>query len=156
MFEKLKEMNTELDQLKAKHLEMSKAMFSEVSKQLFDKHSVLESFSWNQYTPYFNDGDECTFSANVDYPEVNGMEIGEDEMEETLVDYGSYDNVTRTYPNKVETPNPDFNPALAKASEDVLEFLQNVDEDVLRNMFGDHVTITVTKEGVDVSEYDHE
>lgn len=35
-------------------------------KQLFEDFPDLEWFSWTQYTPYFNDGDECTFRVNSD------------------------------------------------------------------------------------------
>jgi len=143
MFEKLKEMNAELDQLKAKHLEISKTMFSDVSKQLFEKHSVLESFGWKQYTPYFNDGDECTFSAHVEEPDINGYDSYDDEIYEKLLDYEG-------------KPRSNFDPALQSAVDDVQGFLSNIDEQVLRNMFGDHVKITVSRDGVKVADYRHD
>jgi hypothetical protein len=147
MFEKLKEMNAELEALKKTHLEKSKAMFTDVAKELFEKHSVLESFEWTQYTPYFNDGSECTFSAYVDDPRINGLGYYSGNCQETFwkqVD-GKYQNV----------PNPNYDPKMSVARKDVTEFLQNIDEAVLRDMFGDHVQVTVTRNGVEVNEYDH-
>jgi hypothetical protein len=47
--------------------EEARAMVRDVFKQgataLFEAHPALESFGWTQYTPYFNDGDECVFGA---------------------------------------------------------------------------------------------
>ncbi len=143
MFEKLKEMNAEPEQLKAAHLEKSKAMFTEVSKELFDKHPLLESFGWRQYTPYFNDGEECTFSAHVDDPNMNGLD--DDELYEVIRE--------KDYDGK---PHEKFNPVLLTAYTDVQEFLSNVDEAALRDMFGDHMEITVSRDGTEVEEYEHD
>lgn len=156
MFEELKQMNAELEELKKAHLEKSKAMFTAVAKKVFDKHPILESFSWTQYTPYFNDGDECVFSANIDYLSINDEEFGSGKMEEINTEYGEYDPATRSYPNKKETPNPDFNKNLLLAGEDAKEFLSNIDDSVLRDMFGDHVEVKVTRDGTEVEEYEHD
>lgn len=48
-------------------------------KALFGKYPDLISFSWTQYTPYFNDGDECVFSVYADYPEMELEGIDQDE-----------------------------------------------------------------------------
>lgn len=143
MFEQLKEMNAELEQLKAKHLEKSKAMFTDVAKQLFEKHAVLQSFRWTQYTPYFNDGDECVFSARVDQPDMNGMDYYDDELYEKLTD--SQGN-----------PRKNFDENINNAYKDVQEFLSNIDESILRDMFGDHVEVNVTRTGTEVEVYEHD
>ncbi len=142
MFEELKQMNEELAELKKNHLERSKKLFTSVAAKVFEKHAILESFSWNQYTPYFNDGEECTFSANTDYCQINGEDWE--------------DSKFRKLDWRDKSPNPDYIPALGDAKEDVKEFLSNIDESVLRDMFGDHVTVTVTKSGTEVDDYEHE
>lgn len=148
MFEQLKEMNAELEQLKKQHLEKSKIMFADVAKQVFEKHPILESFGWRQYTPYFNDGEECTFSAHIDDPYVNEQEEYDDGSRETI-----YQKVEGEYK---DIPNPDYKPEIAAARKDVVEFLKNIDESVLREMFGDHKMITVKRESVEVEEYEHD
>jgi hypothetical protein len=55
-------------------------LFNMQIKELFSKQPVLNSFSWAQYTPYFNDGDECTFSVNREYIKINDTE--NDELED--------------------------------------------------------------------------
>ena len=39
--------------------------------------TALTSFAWTQYTPHWNDGDACTFSAHTDYLYINGSEDSE-------------------------------------------------------------------------------
>lgn len=51
--------------------ETAKGLFNEMSADLFNEHQNLVSYSWTQYTPYFNDGDECVFRCQGDYPTVS-------------------------------------------------------------------------------------
>lgn len=156
MFEELKQMNAELEELKAQHLEKSKGMFTKVSALLFEKHPKLESFDWTQYTPYFNDGDECVFSARTDEPGINGVSGYDVNFDDEFVtDYSAKekDPVTKQWP---KIPNKDYNLELAAAHKDVKEFLSNIDDSVLRELFGDHVEVTVTAQGTSVDEHDHD
>jgi len=41
------------------------SIFEAAAKELFAKYPSLESFSWTQWTPYFNDGDTCYFSVHA-------------------------------------------------------------------------------------------
>jgi hypothetical protein len=50
--------------------ETAKGLFTEMSAELFADNPQLISYSWTQYTPYFNDGDECIFRCQGDYPTV--------------------------------------------------------------------------------------
>jgi len=155
MLEELKAMKEEFAELKKTHLEKSKVMFTNICTKLFEKHPKLESFGWRQYTPYFNDGEECTFSAHVDEPDINGTDGYDANFElEFVTDYdGKQDPATKQYPKKL---NDNYSPEVAAAQKDVVEFLQNIDESVLRDLFDDHVRVTVTRAGTDVEEYEHD
>lgn len=114
----------------------AKDFFKTASKTLFDENPKLESFGWSQYTPYFNDGDTCEFSANTDYEavSVNGMsqwgeEWPEDEKEAKEIE---------------------------KLSKVVSKFLNQFEDDDFEKMFGDHVEVTVTRKGVKTEGHDHE
>lgn len=158
MFEHLKQMNAEMEALKKSYLEKSKEQFTIAAKEVFEAHPALEKFSWHQYTPYFNDGDECVFSADVDESSigVNGEDYDSNIFREVLVDYGDYDNVTRSYPKKSETKNDLFRKDLFEARKLIAEFLGNVDESTLKDLFGDHVEVTVSRTGTEVEEYEHD
>jgi len=55
----LRNKNNEISNLKKDALTLSKEVFNDWCKEIFEKHPKVESFGWNQYTPYFNDGDTC-------------------------------------------------------------------------------------------------
>ena len=91
--------------------------------QLFEKQFAecpeLESFSWNQYTPYFADGDTPVFGANLcDPSKVNGRCRWDDEEE--------------------------FSDKVLDAAQECLDILEELGEDILEEMFGDHVEFTVS------------
>src|SRR5271166_4906894 len=56
--------------------ETAKGLFTEMSADLFADNPTLVSFGWNQYTPYWCDGDVCEFSCNGGYPKVSIMADG--------------------------------------------------------------------------------
>lgn len=119
------------------------AEFAEHSKGLFGKHPKLESFSWTQYTPYFNDGEECVFGVNR---ENLDFKYGGEEYE----DIGEWN--LKPESSRYATFPEDFRPAAA----DVLDFVGQFSEDDLREMFGDHKRVVVTAAGADAQDYDHE
>jgi len=102
----------------------------EVFKEFFDKHPSAESISWTQYTPYFNDGDPCYFS-------VNEMELNADE---------DYEDEEKNSEESQEDPT---------LTDDFWE-LQNIPEEVLKSVFGDHVSVTATRDGFNVRKCNHD
>jgi len=45
---------------------------------------------------------------------------------------------------------------LTEASNEIVNFLEHFDNDFYLIKFGDHAEITVNKNGVDISDYDHD
>jgi len=116
----------------------------ELFKELFDKHPQLQSVTWRQYTPYFNDGDPCYFRVGEFETDFDGEEYEDEDEEEDVVEEEATEEV-------VEEPI-DYN----AINEAVGELEGLLPEDVLEYVFGDHVTITATREGFEVSEYEHD
>ena len=156
--EALKEKQKEIAKLKAEAQQMASDAFDSFCKEIFEKHPKIESFGWSQFTPYFNDGDTCTFSVNTDYISINGEYVDDSKWvnETTVVDWGTWNRDLRVYEGRVEVPNLDYDAELAKGSDEITEFLRNFDNDFYITRFGDHAEITVTKDGVDVDEYEHD
>ena len=154
----LKVKSSEIDKLKNETFELSNEVFGEWCKNIFEKHPKIESFGWNQYTPYFNDGDTCTFSANTDYLNVNDEYVDDcDWMGATKVtNWGTYNRETKVYEGKVEVPNEKYDKELEDAVNEIRSFLNMFDDDFYIRRFGDHSEIIVTKEGVEVDDYDHD
>jgi len=157
-FAVLREKQEEIKKLKKEMLEASNKIFTDLTKTIFEDHPKVKSFGWCQYTPYFNDGDSCTFSVNTDYIYVNGESIDESDWinETKITNYGTWNREKREYEGRTEVPNLDYDPDLSKANDEIREFLRNFDEDFFLSQFGDHAEITVTAEGVSVDEYEHD
>jgi len=59
--------------------EDARKLMLEAFKEVFDDYPALESFSWTQYTPHFNDGDPCQFGAYIDEVNLDGTYETKDE-----------------------------------------------------------------------------
>ena len=157
-FAVLREKQEEIKKLKKEKLEASNKIFTDLTKTIFEDHPKVESFGWNQFTPYFNDGDTCYFSVNTDYIQINGESVDESDWinETKITNYGTWNREKREYEGRTEVPNLDYDPELSKASDEIREFLRNFDNDFFLSQFGDHAEITITAEGVSVDEYEHD
>jgi hypothetical protein len=115
--------------------ELTHEAFLAGCRALFEAHEGLESFSWEQYTPYYCDGEPCEFSVWYDCPVINGLP--EDEVDDGT-DYDAEHNAWAL----VREPYPE-----AKFQCAVKEFLQTFPDDDLMALFGDHASITVLRDG---------
>lgn len=131
-------MQKRMDELKAQMKAEAEKIFQPEALKLFEKWPELQSFSWTQYTPYFNDGDTCEFGANTDWPTVILAGATEEDIED------AYEGVVGESENAEEI------------EKDVKEFLAQINDELYQDMFGDHVEITVTAGGIEVEEYDHD
>jgi hypothetical protein len=125
-----------------------KNFFIKGMNKIFEMYPEVKSVSWRQYTPYFNDGEECTFSANVDYFDVNGFGDYSDEGEEGTINVLDYDytNGGRQYKY----------PKGKEIYQAIKGFLNQLDDDDYKTMFGDHALVVVRKDEVTIEEYDHD
>jgi hypothetical protein len=144
--------------LKEEMLEASNKIFTDLTKTIFEENPKVKSFGWNQYTPYFLDGDTCTFSVNTDYIYINGESVDESDWisETKITNWGTWNREKKQYEGRTEVINLDYDPELSKSSDEIREFLRNFDEDFFLSQFGDHAEITITAEGVSVDEYEHD
>jgi hypothetical protein len=131
---------------------------------------------WTQYTPYFNDGDPCEFGVNADFElgwpggvEDSLWEIGYRLKEFTPYQYWGRSEVEAERMNAEYKQQHDASrdqavnagitaeliEAVKEACKPASDFL-NANEELLKTAFGDHASITVTPEGIDVDEYQHD
>lgn len=69
--ESIKEIFYKFQVEKNKLLEKFKEDLPKILTPYFEESDNIQSISWTQYTPYFNDGDSCEFGRNEDL-KVNG------------------------------------------------------------------------------------
>jgi hypothetical protein len=136
------ELKKQIKQLKQQFKDKSKELFHAGSKSIFDTYPTLESFGWQQYTPYFNDGDACTFRVNVDYPKLtftDGRVVSE-------YDYGENDVVSL---DDIENGKD--------IDKTVVNFLSQFDDDIMLDLFEDHAEVTIHRDGtITIEEYSHD
>jgi len=155
---KLKTKNSEISRIQKEVVKLSSSIFDDFRNYIFDKYNKLESFGWTQYTPYFNDGEACTFCANTDYLIINGDYVDESNWISpvNIISWGNWNTETKSYVGRVEEENKNFDKNLSDASNEIIDFLSNFDNEFYLRKFGDHAEIIVTRTGVDISDYDHD
>ncbi len=99
------------------------------AKTIFERYPHIKSFSWRQYSPYFIDGDACTFEAYTRYALIN------DEDRSFRADDDSEEH---------------------RALQDIIAFLSVLDDRTYLQLFGDHRTVKITPTGIFNVYYDHE
>lgn len=166
---KLEALRVQRKAIMAEIQEQSKALFEELVPEIFKEHPKLKSFSWTQYTPYFNDGDTCSFRAYTDDPRI---QFGDEEEREeyyfantervptgnTVEDRYDWRTPKRQIPEMVEVKKVHTPEELEKNSAytAVRDLLSTFEETDYEQMFGDHVEVIVTPDGVEVEEYSHD
>lgn len=121
--------------------------FKKTVKEFFDNCPGVKSIVWVQYTPYFNDGEPCVFQigdtsfSNADPDKVSPW--GELEDEEDGLWAAAYRYADHLDKNQAEYCNK------------FAKMVNQLDE-VMEEMFGDHVRINVTREGFDIQDYIHD
>ena len=149
------QMNEEMETLREKYKEKTQFIFKSMFSEFFSEHPEVTAFGWHQYTPYFNDGDECVFRCNVEY----GWATNAPDYQN--VSYGEYDGENEDW---VWVDDPDYgcqNEELipektSKSLEKLRKVLGGIDEEVYKTMFGDHVTVIVTPNGIETEYYEHD
>jgi len=131
ILEKIKASIAEFDAKRKELIAELQVQFGPMLKPLFEEYPEVNEISWQQYTPYFNDGDSCEFGVRNDDIYING----EDEWDMD------------------EEDRKKFAPA-KKAFEDLLT---SIPEDFYKDLFGDHMTVIIKSDcTVETEEYDHD
>lgn len=152
----------EIKALKKKFSETAQESLKKITKEVFDSSPGLNAIIWTQYQMYFNDGDECTFSVHdAAYTNAIGHQLddicgsyeyeGEDEsvwFADSLYDFKNWE---KYHP---EHPYPDVNIEMLELFSKFIR--EDEMEDVMKDIFGNHVRIIATRDGFDVQEYDHD
>lgn len=128
--------------------------FPQILAPLFEKSKKINSVSWRQYTPYFNDGDTCEFGVYNDDLDVNGesnydLDWWSWEVKWYLKGEDKYKNIFND--------NPSLDLEECKVYMEFIEVLTSIPDDFYKDLFGDHVEVTVLRDGrVEVDGYEHD
>jgi hypothetical protein len=147
-------MNTELAALRKSYQERSQSILKEMFKLFFDENPEAKVVGWRQYTPYFNDGEECVFSSYAGYAFVSNT------LDYANIEYGEYCGDEEN----VWVEDPDYGsfaeesiPESVRVNAEILRgVLESIDESAYLDAFGDHCVVCVTRDGFDIREYHHD
>lgn len=175
--------------------------FSGMFTEVFNEFPEINSFTWNQFTPYFNDGESCEFTRH----DIYALRVMDDEDYEPsrwaeeddavieggdklaawkhYLETGSFPNSfyshlteevtqrqgkTRTqylldnswifpaHVRELTLENMGRETEIAVAAGTLIHALNEIPEDFYLSLFGDHVKVTVTRDGVETEEFDHD
>ncbi len=143
----------EYQEAKKKFIEQAREEIGKEFKRIFTENPRLKCISWTQYTPWFNDGDSCTFSKN-DFtfssfvPEdAYYVDVEEDEFHEEYLSSYSLER-------RGDDMSSDVN------WKDLCKFNELCNKEaiveVFHDLFGDHVWVKATIDGFDVEDHEHD
>jgi hypothetical protein len=176
------EMNRKLDEARKAASKAVQEVFHEGLKVFFEEYPFIKQIHFTGYTPYFNDGEECTYSCYHGDCGFNGYYDGEEDNNVTSAfGFEAGEDIETTGRKKiyveVENPefdptrsagwsnqktkwehvkNPDYNPLYGEAIESVRKYLDVFSDEQYKDMLGDHAMVMIDVEGVHVEEYTHE
>lgn len=139
MFKGLGRLNRIITDARKQVQEQGQTVIKEAFAELFAAHPELEAVKWTQYTPYFNDGEPCTFSVNEWSAKIKGVTLK----------YQDEEGFSERW---------DFRDAQAYdwLIQDIDRLFKLADDDAMEATFGDHVEVVATRDGFDVDEYSHD
>ena len=121
---------------------------------IFEARQDIQSIRWNQSTPYFNDGDPCTFGLGEIYldlgkmtqEEIDDEGLGDDEAYSTEYDLNPHGD--KPY------DDPRYKEGQAAVKELMAPF-NSIPETLMERIFGNNKQIVITREGeVTVEDYE--
>lgn len=141
-------------ELRAKFQKDAQNLLKQICKDFFEKNPEIKLISWTQYTPYFNDGDTCTFRVNdIYFSNAEGDDVDD------ITGWGEYDGENEdVFSDSAwglkyhKVPNVNITQC-----EELSNILSHSDmEEVMLEMFGDHSAVRLTVNGFDITDYDHD
>ncbi len=139
-------LRAQMEEFQAKLQQEGKLVVTEGLKELFGNHPTLQQFSWEGYTPYFNDGDECVYGLYGGYAKLVPVPEGCEEDS----DYGI--DISWVSDKKKEDP-------AVKECAEVYHALESI-RSILKTIFGDHCRVVASRAdggiSVETEEVEHD
>lgn len=148
-----------LDALNNERQQILHQLVPEVERQLKELEFPpgIDSVSWTQYTPYFNDGDTCVFRVNcdIDYLYINGESVDDSELAGKLnKEEYKINPITKKYELDI---NLNYDEKVGEFANTFVDLINKFPEEVLEEAFGDHVRVTLKSDGsITTDSYEHD
>lgn len=149
-------------QQKQEFANKAKEALEPIFTEFLEKNPKVRGIVWIQYTPYFNDGDPCEFGVNEP-----SFYLYDSDQDTNDFDYDD-DDLGRGYSARHKKWNyetkefaPDYTlDTLGVSSANCFQLTKLINnpnmEEVFQAAYGDGSKITVTRDGVKVTEWQHD
>lgn len=157
--EKIKsDYNTKLEALQTEMQNILKEAF----KDIFEKCPNLGAIVWTQYSPYFNDGEECTFSVHeaelfqigFDEEEIDELEDGHESQMPDKPDAFYYKSDSSWARERVSLWEGYEFKEESILAHSMVKSVFGIDDAIFQATFGNHVKVIATREKFIVDDYD--
>jgi hypothetical protein len=153
----------QLAEKKKKYQEEAKNILKDCLRGFMLEHSNITAIAWVQYTPFFNDGDECVFGMHDMHFSAKKPFTDEDAKDFSGFDDEIWYQCPRTYDYSSPYDKTGYydrmRAAITKEESDAINALNKTLHGLAEEMkivFGDHVKVVVTQNGVLTFEYNHD
>jgi len=155
---------TEYEHTKKEFTNKMTVAFNKMFVQFFNENPAVKCVVWTQYTPYFNDGEPCTFSVGDKYASTSEYDHDTryaEEMEGIIITYKPSPYYLENYNTNdhcrsvVDQWN-ESDKELGESTRKFIDILNKVPDEIYEDMFGDHMTVIATIDGFDTVEYEHD
>jgi hypothetical protein len=201
--ENFKQLNKEIEKAMAQMKSDSRSLVKRAAQELFQAAPEIDFVFWTQYTPYFNDGEPCSFSVNGIYYVLVGEEedcegsylytqedrdnalktlqtvteytkdpaawLNKLKIERNLSDHANLAlykpwpytiQAAQSEVDKIETqrlkyPSGDVT-RISNAFNAFYTCMQMVPDEIMQSVFGDHVRVIISRNGLETEDYGHE
>lgn len=144
----MNKMNEEINAIRKAHMEVLQTKFKEATRAFFETNPTIQAVVWAQYTPHFNDGEECIFSVNTP------IFVRENFDEEELLNPYEYED-DETYKSLSFWCAPKNNDPVELNCYQFSQLIEGNDE-LMEIVFGDHQAVYLTRDKVISEEYSHD
>lgn len=161
----------EQKELAKKFQDQAQDLFKKTIAEFWELNPGVNAVVWHQYTPFWNDGDTCEFSVysptftNATGDQLHYIKYGEFDPKEGEEDdtVWATDEIKYTMTGNSKWRIEEKQKILAGPHVNIdscillSEMLQSSEfENIMKMMFDDHVKVIATRDGFDVSEYEHD
>ena len=181
----LQQLTKETEEFQKRIEQRGKELLLQATQELLQNNPQVRSLYWTQYTPYFNDGEPCYFRFNdvnalIEDPEkikaheaekrahedkqATAKALSEEQRKKLGVEIEEWidpdldslcnDEYVGTY--SAEKKRAKYGAVWDDIIEVATWVTADANKNTLETVFGDHVKVIVTRDGVVVEGYDHD
>lgn len=139
----VQKMEAEIQQVMNSYRPLAGKLIYQMAQNIFDQFSEIEVLYWEQYVPYFNDGEECVFNIQVDGMyyryKTNLLKYADGWLEEEDLE-GAGEVISKEEIDALDSRIDE----IQTYCRDFWNFIYN-HEDLLRDLFGNHSLVKLRR-----------